>query len=133
MSNITKVLIENNSPDLFWLKPEIILLTLSITTFYRKSFTFMSHGQLVVSSLLGFFIIRLCFNVLLVSLIVGIILQDIVKKIQSYDRQDVFNNVVMYCSLLWLEDAVVPGSQLWAVVLSLSPAQLIRYVQAKFY
>ena len=126
MSNITKVLIENNAPDFFWLKPEIILLTLSITTFYRKTFTFMSHGPLIVSSLFGFFIIRFCFNILLVSLMVGIILQDIVKKIQSYDRQDVFNNVVMYCSLLWLEDAVVPGSQLWAVVLFLSPAQLIR-------
>jgi len=126
MSNFTTELLDTNTPQIVWIRPEIMFLTLSITTFYRKSFTFASHGQLALCSILGFVIIRFYLNVLWFSLLVGVILQDLVKKIHSYDCQDVFNNVVMYCCLLWLEVALANGTHLWPVILFLSPAQLIR-------
>ena len=41
------------------LKPELVFLALSLTTFYRKSFSFQSQGLLVVLSLMTYLCLRL--------------------------------------------------------------------------
>ena len=50
------------------LKPELMLLALSLTTFYRKSFSFQSQGLLVVLSLVTALFMRLSVSPLIISL-----------------------------------------------------------------
>ena len=47
------------SIELSHLQPELVFLALSITTFYRKSFSFQKQGPLVLTSLLTSLCLRL--------------------------------------------------------------------------
>ena len=51
------------------LKPELMFLALSLTTFFRKSFSFPSQGPLAVLSLMTSLFLRLHFSPLTISLI----------------------------------------------------------------
>ena len=122
-------------------KPALLLLSLSLTTFYRKSFSFQRHGPLVVASLLTSLSLRLHCSPLPLALsatltllltarrdlsvhISGLLLQCLSCRIGSYDGQDVINNLVMFASLTQAVNLSQPT--LWGAILFLSPAQLMR-------
>ena len=50
--------------------------------------------------------------------------QDASRRIKSYDGQDLFNNIMMYGALVYLDTET--SSSLWLQLLCLSPAQLMR-------
>ena len=127
--------------------PDMIFLSLSITTFYRKSFGFdsqvfnskflaimmksTSQGRLFLVSLLGFFCTDFAWSPVLLSLVTVVILLDVGRRITSYDTQDLINILVMYSALVCLQSHQT--SSLWLTVFCLSPAQLLRSIQVKIF
>ena len=107
-----------------YLKPDLLFLSLAITTFYRKSFTFKSHGSLFFISLFSYLSFNLDISVYLKYAMMTCAVSDVLSRIVIYNLQDVFNNLVVYFSLIFLSKQ--EGHQLWMTILFLSPAQLIR-------
>ena len=124
-------LTENQEPltlcEMEHLQPDLLFLSLAITTFYRKSFTLKNHGSLIFISLLSFLSFQLDISMVLIYVLVISVICDVLSRILTYNLQDVFNNIVVYLSLLFLSH--YEGEQLWMIILILSPAQLIRYAR----
>ena len=108
------------------LSPALLHLSLAIITFYRKSFTFRSHGVLCLSSSL-FFLHSLSPvpSLLLPILLTTITLKEFSKHLTSLDLQDSYNLLAMLLLLLHLSNPH-PMQKLWLLPLLLSPLQLLR-------
>lgn len=86
-----------------------------------------SQGRLFLVSLLGSFCTSSHYWIpVLLSLVMGVILLDVGRRITSYDTQDLINILVMYSALVCLQTN--PASSLWLTVFCLSPAQLLRSI-----
>ena len=101
-------------------------LALAVVTFYRKSFTFSSHGLLCLSSLLAALIPSIS-TALPPSTLLGPLLNLLTMKqlqvhMKTLDIQDILNFVVVLVLLLHLP----PAPMLWPLPLLLSPLQLLR-------
>ena len=124
------------------MKPDLMFLSLGITTFYRKSFTFesqvsvvsvplnlilfSSQGLLTLYYFVGCLSWRLDLSCSLGLLLLGLWLlcQGVAGKVRNYDSQDVINNLMMYGALVYLDTRA--ASSLWLEILCLCPAQLMR-------
>ena len=99
----------------------ILHLALAIVTFYRKSFTFASHGLLCLTSglvsLLPFLPVH---SLLLPPLLSLLSFNQLLRHRKSFDLQDALN----YSGMLLLLSSPLPSP--WILPIILSPLQLIR-------
>ena len=98
----------------------ILHLALAIVTFYRKSFTFSSHGMLCLSSgLVALLPLLPVYSLLLPPILTLLSLKQLLQHRHSLDFQDALNYSGMSLLLLLL-------SSPWLLPILLSPLQLIR-------
>ena len=103
----------------------IFHLALAIVTFYRKSFTFSSHGLLCLSSGLVSLLPLLPVHSLLLPPILSLLsLKQLLHHRHSLDFQDALNYSGMTLLLLLLSSPL--SSSPWILPITLSPLQLIR-------
>ena len=103
----------------------ILHLALAIVTFYRKSFTFSSHGMLCLSSgLVALLPLLPVYSLLLPPILTLFSLKQLLHHRHSLDFQDALNYSAMTLLLLLLSSP--PSSSPWLLPIVLSPLQLIR-------
>ena len=106
--------------------PTTLHLSLAIVTFYRKSFTFSSHGLLCLLSLLAALLPSISTTLppstLLGPLLTFLIMKQLQVHMKTLDIQDILNFLVVLVVLLHLP----PAPLLWPLPLLLSPLQLLR-------
>ena len=101
----------------------IFHLALAIVTFYRKSFTFPSHGLLCLSSgLVSLLPLLPVHSLLLPPILTLLSLKQLLRHRHSLDFQDALNYSGMTLLLLLLSSPLSP----WLLPILLSPLQLIR-------
>ena len=101
-------------------------LALSLVTFYRKSFSFPSHGLLFLSSSLASLLFSCApSSPLLGPLLSLLALHQLTGHLKTLNLQDLINYTVMLLLLVFLTP-LPPTPQLWLLPLLLSPLQLIR-------
>ena len=114
----------------------LFFLSLAVTTFYRKSFTFKNQGSFVLVMYVGFFIWRWnsfglphlsSFVVLTYKLfIILFTINELRNDIKTLDLQDLFNVSVMEIFLQYLSVGNFTSIDLWKTILMMSPLQLVR-------
>ena len=101
----------------------VLHLALAIVTFYRKSFTFSSHGLLCLSSgLVSLLPLLQVHSLLLPPVLTLLSLKQLLRHRHSLDFQDALNYSGMTLLLLLLSSPLSP----WLLPILLSPLQLIR-------
>ena len=102
----------------------ILHLALAIVTFYRKSFTFSSHGLLCLTSGLASLLPFLPVHSLLLPPLLSLLsFNQLLRHRKSFDLQDALNYSGMVLLLLLLSS---PLPSPWILPIILSPLQLIR-------
>ena len=111
---------------------EMVFLSISITTFYRKSFSFKSQGHLVLISLINYLSVSHNSPALVQLAAAGVLALVLADRLGSYDVQDLVNNIIMIICLTWINNSRPSQFHLWLSILCLSPAQLMRYQGKRF-
>jgi hypothetical protein len=118
------------------LRIDLFFLSLAVTTFYRKSFTFRYQGAFIISCFVGFFIWGWdCWDLPAVSIfvkytykifIILFTINELKQDVKTLDKQDLLNISVMEILLHQLNRGLFTTLDLWKAILFISPLQLVR-------
>ena len=128
--NANLAVIFNQSSECL-LRMDLVFLTLAISTFYRKSFTFRAQADFLAVNVINFMLWSSPIHgiskivILVYKVLLGAYTFIKISKI-SFDSQDIINNSVMLTFLHAIARGRFSLEDLWIGILIISPLQLIR-------